>query len=160
MKIAVLMGGDSSERDISLLTGKAVAAGLERAGHQVTVLDIPRVAAVAGLGQLKDHDVVFPALHGGHGEDGHLQALLDLMEVPYALSGPLASALAMDKGAAKRVMRGAGVPTPDWLQVTWDKAGDHPEAVVGRTGSERASDLGLDHVLELASFEIGFPLVV
>ncbi|MGD9547419.1 MAG: D-alanine--D-alanine ligase [Candidatus Krumholzibacteriia bacterium] len=160
MKIAVLMGGDSSERDISLLTGQAVVAGLERGGHQATPLDIPGVAAVAGLEGLRDHDVVFPALHGGQGEDGHLQALLDLMGVPYALSGPLASALAMDKGAAKRVMRGAGVPTPDWLQVTWDKAGDHPEAVVGRTGSDRSSALGLDHILERAVVEIGFPLVV
>ena len=155
MKVAVLMGGDSPEREISLLTGKAVVSGLERAGHQVTALEIPDVAAVLALPGLRDHDVVFPALHGGQGEDGHLQALLDVLGIPYALSGPLASALAMDKGAAKRMMRGAGIPTPDWLLVCWDRRSARPEAVSGRKPG-----LGLDRITERAAAELGFPLVV
>lgn len=160
MKIAVLMGGDSSERDISLLSGRAVADALERAGHQVTRLDIPCVRAVLDLPGLADHDVVFPALHGGQGEDGRLQALLDLLGVPYALSGCAASAMAMDKAATKRIMRGAGIPTPDWLQVTWDRQADQPGAVVADPGNARSGVLTLDHVLDRAAAELGFPLVV
>ena len=120
MKIAVLMGGDSPEREISLMTGQAVADGLRRAGHEVELVDIPAVSAVLDLDVLKEVEMVFPALHGGEGEDGHLQAVLDVLKIPYALSGAAASALAMDKSSSKRVMRAAGIPTPDWLQVTWD----------------------------------------
>ncbi len=160
MKIAVLMGGDSSERDISLQTGKAVAEALAHAGHEVLALDIPNVEAVLNDSRLKDQDVVFPALHGGEGEDGHLQAVLDVMGIPYALSGPLASALAMDKAAAKRVMRGGGIATADWLQVTWDGGADRPGSVTGKSGTARGGVLTLDHILERAGNEIGFPLVI
>jgi len=160
MKIAVLMGGDSNERDVSLLSGKAVAGALERVGHQVLTLDLPRVEAVLQDGRLKEQDVVFPALHGGQGEDGHLQAVLDVMGVPYALSGPLASAVAMDKAAAKRVMRGAGLATPDWLQVVWDDRADRAGAVTGDGGRLQGKVLTLDHVLERAADELGLPLVV
>ncbi len=160
MKIAVLMGGDSSERDISLLSGEAVAGALQRAGHQVLALDLPRIEAVLRDGRLKEQDVVFPALHGGQGEDGHLQAVLDVMGVPYALSGPLASGIAMDKAAAKRVMRGAGIATPDWLQVVWDDRADRAGAVTGGGGRLQGKVLTLDHVLERAADELGFPLVI
>ncbi len=115
MHVAVLMGGNSSEREISLLTGRAVATGLEEAGHQVTALDIASVKSVLEpdtLARIQAADVVFPALNGGEGEDGHLQAVLDVMGIRYALSGATASAMAMDKGSAKRIMRAAGVPTP------------------------------------------------
>lgn len=159
MRVAVLMGGDSSERDISLQSGRAVAEGLRRAGHQVHELEIPSVAAVMGLEVLRQVDVVFPALHGGEGEDGHLQALLDLLGVPYALSGPAASAVAMDKALAKRIMRSAGIPTPDWLQVTWDKAADRSGSVAGAGGPDR-DELTLARILERAAAELGFPLVV
>jgi len=145
MRIAVLMGGDSPERDVSLASGKAVADGLRGAGHEVDLLDIPNVAAVLQMDSLRQADVVFPALHGGEGEDGHLQAVLDVMKIPYALSGPRASALAMDKGSAKRIMRSAGIPTPDWLQVTW--RADSP-------------DLSVDRILDRAAAELDFPLVI
>ena len=145
MRITVLMGGDSPEREISLASGRAVAAGLQDVGHEVELVDIPNVAAVLDLPNLKTSDVVFPALHGGQGEDGHLQAVLDVMGVPYALSGPRASALAMDKGSTKRIMRSAGIPTPDWLQVTW------------RRDSEA---LSVDRILDRAAAELGFPLVI
>lgn len=160
MNIAVLMGGDSSEREISLLSGQAVAAALERGGHQVTSLDIPSVAAVLELQGLHDYDVVFPALHGGQGEDGRLQAVLDVLGVPYALSGCAASAIAMDKAATKRIMRGAGIPTPDWLQVTWDRQADQPGTVVADPVAARSGTLTLDHVMERAAAELGFPVVV
>ena len=156
MKIAVLMGGDSPEREVSLQTGKAVAAGLVNAGHSVELIDIPSVRSVLDLDLAGKVDVVFPALHGGEGEDGHLQALLDILRIPYALSGAAASALAMDKSSTKRVMRAAGIPTPAWLQVTWDprqKKVGHPLGTEGRADT-------LERVHERAADELGFPLVV
>lgn len=159
MRVAVLMGGDSSEREVSLQSGRAVAEGLRRAGHEVHEVDLPSVAAVIGLEVLGQVDVVFPALHGGDGEDGHLQALLDLMGIPYALSGPAASAVAMDKAMAKRIMRSAGIPTPDWLQVTWDHAAHRPGSVASATGPDR-DELTPSRILERAGAELGFPLVI
>lgn len=156
MKVTVLMGGDSPEREISLLTGKAVAEGLGRSGHEVDLVDIPSVRSVLDLDLADKTDVVFPALHGGEGEDGHLQAILDVLKIPYALSGAAASALAMDKSSTKRILRAAGIPTPIWLQVTWDprqaKAG-HPTGVDGEGDT-------LDRVFERAADELGFPLVI
>jgi D-alanine-D-alanine ligase len=160
MRIAVLMGGDSPERDVSLASGKAVAAGLRQAGHDVDEMVIDAVRDVISLAALRDVDLVFPALHGGQGEDGHLQALLDVLGVPYALSGAAASALAMDKGHTKRVARAAGIPTPDWLQVTWDADAERPDAVVGRAGPERGAALTPGRVLDRVAQELGFPVVV
>lgn len=156
LDIVVLMGGDSSERGISLETGRAVAQALVDKGHRVQSLDIASVAQVLDEPVVRGADVVFPALHGGDGEDGHLQALLDLMGVPYALSGHLASALAMDKCATKRVMQGAGIPTPDWLQVLWN-----PDRAAGRTkGDGSTLQLTPEHVMQRAGDELGWPLVV
>ena len=155
MKVAVLLGGDSPEREISLLTGRAVIAALERGGHQVVTLEITNVAAVMDLPALREVDVVFPALHGGQGEDGHLQALLDVMRIPYALSGPAASAMAMDKAAAKRLMRGAEIPTPDWLDVTWD-----PEAANAKERGSNPDVLTIERIRQRAVQELGFPLVI
>lgn len=162
MRILVLMGGESRERDISLASGRAVAAALQARGHQVQAVDVTAFRDLPALPQLRSCDVVFPALHGGAGEDGRLQALLDLLGVPYALSGQLASALAMNKAAAKRLMRGAGIPTPDWLHVTWDTAAGRPRAVAAAReprGGERAA-LSLAHLRERAEAELGFPLVI
>ncbi len=171
MKIKVLMGGDSPERDVSLLSGQAVAQALREAGHEAEAVDIPAVGAVLTLPGLRDADLVFPALHGGQGEDGHLQSLLDIMGVPYALSGPAASALAMDKSSTKRIMRAAGIPTPDWLQINWDREQGQAGAVFGRQdsrddddgdggGGEYGEGLTTEHILERAAGELGFPLVV
>lgn len=157
MRIVVLMGGDSPEREISLLSGEAVAGALAGAGHEVTAVDIPAVAAVLDdpvRSQLAEADVVFPALHGGEGEDGHLQAALDLMKIPYALSGPAASALAMDKGSTKRIMRAAGVPTPRWLQVTWSRR--QHEA----SGAALDENPTLVRLRDRARDELGFPVVI
>ncbi len=161
MKITVLMGGNSPEREISLRTGEAVARGLEESGHDVQLVDIDSVAAVLNMPELKDADVVFPALHGGQGEGGQLQAVLEVMGVTYALSGPGASSLAMDKSSSKRVMRSAGIPTPDWLHVCWDNTAHQPDILVGRNETNRESEgLTRDRVFERASRELGFPLVI
>jgi D-alanine-D-alanine ligase len=147
MRVTVLMGGTSSERDVSLASGLRVAGALRAAGHDVRVVDTARGTLSAGdeqamleggrvvktvppdvqalvrlnralpatLDHLAETDVIFLALHGGTGEDGTIQALLDLTGIPYTGSGHLASALAMDKDLSKHLFRSAGVPTADWL---------------------------------------------
>lgn len=148
MKVAVLFGGTSAERDVSIASGAQIVAALREVGHEVIAVDTtrgvltpeeereflrPEVAPVppelAALDMLRTGDptalmrapefqgtdVVFLALHGGTGEDGTVQAMLDLVGIPYTGSGHLASAIAMDKEVAKRLFRDAGVPTPDWI---------------------------------------------
>jgi D-alanine-D-alanine ligase len=145
LRIAVLMGGTSSERDVSMASGLRIAEALRARGHEVVAVDtvngalsaaderqllsgvvvktappdtkalVRMNAAMQGtLKALPQADVLFLALHGGQGEDGTLQALLDLTGVPYTGSGHLASALAMDKDLSKHLFRAAGVPTADW----------------------------------------------
>ena len=108
--VAVLLGGISSEREVSLTSGKACADALERQGAKVSRIDAGRDRGEA-LARLKP-DVVFNILHGSWGEDGCVQGILETLGVPYTHSGVLASALAMDKAKAKAVMRAAGVEVP------------------------------------------------
>ncbi|HEV7252271.1 MAG TPA: D-alanine--D-alanine ligase [Mesorhizobium sp.] len=109
--VAVLMGGFSSERPVSLSSGKPCADALEAEGYRVTRVDVTRdVAAV--LAELKP-DVAFNALHGPFGEDGTIQGILEYLEIPYTHSGVLASALAMDKAQAKIVAKAAGIPVAE-----------------------------------------------
>ncbi|MCB1382313.1 MAG: D-alanine--D-alanine ligase [Notoacmeibacter sp.] len=106
--VAVLMGGFSSERPVSLASGKACADALEAEGYRVSRVDVGRdVAAV--LSELKP-DVAFNALHGPYGEDGTIQGILEYLEIPYTHSGVLASALAMDKEKSKKIAKAAGIP--------------------------------------------------
>jgi D-alanine-D-alanine ligase len=137
VKVAVLMGGRSSEREISLRTGRGIAQSLRTLGHEVVAVDaangrllpageeergaLPAGAlersgevALAGSPTLAEADVVLVALHGSSGENGTLQALLDLAGKPYTGSGMLASALAMNKAMAKRIFEHAGLATPRW----------------------------------------------
>jgi D-alanine-D-alanine ligase len=148
MRIAVLTGGSTPERDVAFAGAAQVVAALRSLGHTVTAVDttagpltaddetrllvssvgreppnddeLKRLkelelgAALVTLPAVRDADLVFPVLHGEQGEGGALQALLELAGVPYAGSGPLGSALAMDKDVAKRLFRAAGVATPDW----------------------------------------------
>ncbi len=146
MRVAVLLGGSSDERDVSLVSGCQVADALRQGGHEVVCVD-PAKGVITEIGEriilksgvralppgelvteggasrktltkrkeIKRADVVFPALHGGMGEDGTLQALLDLAGVRYAGSGMLGCALSMDKDVTKRLLRDAGIATPNWL---------------------------------------------
>jgi len=150
LRITVLMGGTSSERDVSLASGIRVAEALRSRGHEVAAVDpargpisleeqqrlasgivvqtappseealrrlareaLPRL--VSTLPRQGETDVVFLGLHGGSGEDGTIQSLLDLTGVPYTGSGHLASAMAMDKDVTKQLFRFAGVTTADWI---------------------------------------------
>lgn len=150
MKIAVLFGGMSEERDVSIASAAQVIPALRSLGHDVVAVDTatgrlsgpaeqrlltsgvgpqpPSGSALAGMRQgapvlaaetadLRDVDVVFLALHGGAGEDGRIQAVLDLAGLPYTGSNHIASATAMDKDLSKRLFRAAGVPTADWRMV-------------------------------------------
>jgi D-alanine-D-alanine ligase len=109
--VAVLMGGFSSERPVSLSSGAACADALETEGYRVTRIDVDRnVASV--LADLRP-DVAFNALHGPFGEDGTIQGILEYLEIPYTHSGVLASALAMDKAQAKHVASAAGIPVAE-----------------------------------------------
>ncbi|MBW3631025.1 MAG: D-alanine--D-alanine ligase [Gemmatimonadetes bacterium] len=143
MKIAVLMGGTSEEREVSLASGLAVVRALRDRGHEVSAIDTARgfVAEadeaqllpegvhaqppsdlgrvltphqLGGIRQLTRADVAFLALHGGEGEDGTLQSFLDLVGVRYTGTGPLGSGIAMDKDISKRLLRDADVPTLPW----------------------------------------------
>ena len=108
--VAVLMGGWSAEREISLRSGKACADALERTGYRVSRVDVDRDIAAA-LRALKP-DAALNVLHGRPGEDGTLQGMLEILGIPYSHSGVLASALAMQKDTAKTVLKTAGVPVP------------------------------------------------
>ena len=120
--VAVLMGGWASERPVSLSSGNACADGLERAGYKVTRVDMDRDVADV-LKKLKP-DAVFNALHGPFGEDGTIQGVLELLQLPYTHSGVLASALAMDKEKAKTIARRVGVPVAEAKIVTREEAAD------------------------------------
>ncbi|MCO4315977.1 D-alanine--D-alanine ligase [Phyllobacterium sp. 21LDTY02-6] len=109
--VAVLMGGFSSERPVSLSSGNACADALEAEGFSVTRVDVDRNIAER-LQQLRP-DVVFNALHGPFGEDGTIQGILEYLEIPYTHSGVLASALAMNKEQAKIIARSVGIPVAD-----------------------------------------------
>jgi len=113
--VAVLMGGWSSERPVSLNSGNGCADALEQAGYRVTRVDVQRDIAEV-LAKLKP-DVAFNALHGPYGEDGSIQGVLEILGIPYTHSGVLASALAMNKARAKDVMQAAGIPVADSLLI-------------------------------------------
>ena len=126
MNVAVLAGGRSSERDVSLASGAAVQEGLLAAGHEVVAVEVAQdgtwrsggeeLALQAGRGLLAA-DVVFPALHGPFGEDGTVQGLLECLDVPYVGAGVLSSAVCMDKVLFKDLMGAAGVPQVDYVGV-------------------------------------------
>jgi len=113
--VAVLMGGWSAERAVSLNSGRGCADALEQAGYRVTRVDVARDIADV-LAKLKP-DVAFNALHGRVGEDGTIQGVLELLRIPYTHSGVLASALAMEKDLAKILMQAAGVPVAHGVTV-------------------------------------------
>jgi len=119
--VAVLMGGVSAEREVSLVSGKACAKALGEAGYQVTEIDVGPDVGTLIAALTPAPDAVFNALHGRWGEDGCVQGLLELMHIPYTHSGVMASAMAMDKVTAKRVVAAAGVTSPKGLVVRRDE---------------------------------------
>lgn len=144
MKVAVLFGGTSSERDVSIASAAQVVAALKRRGHELLLVDCElgvlsseqaenffargvapsppalgsgrryAVAQLASNPELRAVDVVFLALHGGYGEGGHVQGLLELLGLPHTGADLRGSAMALDKEVTKRLIRAAGVPTADW----------------------------------------------
>jgi D-alanine-D-alanine ligase len=123
--VAVLMGGWSAEREVSLRSGKACADALARGGYRVTSIDVTRDIAAA-LKAAKP-DVALNVLHGRPGEDGTLQGLLEILNIPYSHSGVMASSVAMQKDYAKLFFRAAGVPVAeDRVMSRLDAAKSHP----------------------------------
>src|SRR5262249_61463829 len=118
--VAVLMGGWSSEREVSLRSGAACADALEGLSYRVTRLDVGRDVAER-LAQIEP-DVCFNALHGRYGEDGCIQGLLEMLDIPYTHSSVLASALAIHKELAKAVLAAAGVPVAESLVLSRTEA--------------------------------------
>jgi D-alanine-D-alanine ligase len=193
MKIAVLFGGTSEERDVSIASGSEVVKALRSAGHEVIavdtatgVLDSAQEAkllrsAVAPLPpgreqldllangdptaltkapELEGVDVLFLALHGGAEEGGTLQALLDMVGIPYTGSGMLGSAMAMDKDITKRLLRHARIPTADWLMapVTAETVADELGWPVVVKPSKQGSTVGLSVVREPADLDAALEL--
>ncbi|MCB9638872.1 MAG: D-alanine--D-alanine ligase [Myxococcales bacterium] len=170
-RIGLLYGGLSSEREVSLKTGEAMASALERRGYQVQRIDVDRNLPVA----LKEHaiDVAVIALHGKYGEDGCVQGMLELMGIPYTGSGVQASAIAMHKTLSKKLFIAAGLPTPAYHEMTagelchTDLASlDCPQGAVVKPPSE-GSSVGIsicrdDEALQKAaqSFDPATPLLV
>jgi len=117
--IAVIYGGRSAERPVSLQSGQLISSSLQAKGYQVIDIDLygaEQTEDPVRQLQMAEFDLAFIALHGGEGEDGRVQALLEMLEKPYTGSGPLASGFAMDKVLSKRHWLGLGLPTPDYLE--------------------------------------------
>jgi D-alanine-D-alanine ligase len=148
--VTVLMGGWSAEREVSMVSGAAVAKSLTDAGLQVTPVDVQRDMGALLTRLYPRPDAVFNALHGRFGEDGSVQGLLDILDIPYSHSGLLASALAMDKPMAKRLFAAAGIPVAEHvIAVRQDiTAGDVMERPYVVKPLNEGSSVGVHMVLE------------
>jgi len=188
MKIAVLFGGTSQERDVSIASAAQIIPALRSLGHEVVAIDTvtgrlaaaaeqkmltsgvgpepPSTTALASMREsalaltgnatgIHDVDVVFLALHGGAGEDGRIQAVLDLAGMAYTGSNHIASATAMDKDLSKRLFRAAGVPTADWLMAPVGAA--EIGAVLGWPVVVKPNKQGSTVGLSIVNDEGGFP---
>ena len=157
-KVAVLLGGRSAEREVSLKSGHAVLAALQSSGVDAQAFD----PAERELAELKGFDRVFIALHGRYGEDGTIQGALELMGIPYTGSGVLASALAMDKWRTKLVWQAAGVPTPHDALLTAHSNFDQVAADLGlplmvKPASE-GSSIGMSKVMRAEDLKMAYEL--
>ena len=159
-KVAVMMGGNSAEREVSLKSGAAVLAALRSCGVDAHGFD-PRDKALEAL-RAEGFQRVFIALHGRGGEDGTLQGALDLLDIPYTGSGVLGSALAMDKWRSKLVWQAAGLPVPDYAVL--DAASDFA-AVEARLGlplfvkpANEGSSIGVSKVKEAGGLRAAYEL--
>lgn len=141
-KIAVLLGGTSAEREVSLQSGSAVLAGLKEAGLDVHGID-PKDIPVTEL-KAQGFDKVFIALHGRGGEDGTLQGLLEVLNLPYTGSGVMASAITMDKLRTKLLWQGASLPVASWVALTRQDV----EAGITSTTIEQIAELGFPVIVK------------
>ena len=153
-RVAVLCGGFSKEREVSLVSGSAAARALTEKGYDVATIDVRRdmAALVNALDQAKP-DAVLNALHGRYGEDGCLQGLLDMMAIPYTNSGRMASAIAMDKPMAKKVFASVGIPVPEERIVTVADAerGDVMERPYVLKPVDEVSSVGVKLVMKVSN---------
>lgn len=133
-RVALVLGGKSAEREISLRTGEQVGVALRRKGHEVIALDLDD--GLVPVLQREKPDVVFIALHGRYGEDGCLQGLLEILGIPYVGSGVLASALAMDKIMSKKLFRLEGLTCPRSITATRDDLDQIDEGKLVQTVEE------------------------
>ena len=125
--IGVLAGGDSPEREVSLISGRSVHQALSTLGYSPSLIEISSLDDL--VPSLRGVELVFNCLHGGSGEDGTVQLLLDLMGIPYPGSGPQACARAMDKARAKEIFSGKRIPTPKWSIYDGDDPGRFAEKI-------------------------------
>jgi D-alanine-D-alanine ligase len=194
MRITVLTGGTSSERDVAIASAVQIIRALRSRGHSVAVVDTARgyipesdetrllsgsvgreppaleelvalergllLSGLASLPVIRNAEVIFLALHGGRGEDGTIQAVLDVMGVPYTGSGALGSALAMDKDIAKRLFRAADVLTADWLMTpaTAEEAGRSLGWPLVVKPSKQGSTVGLTVVKDPLDYDAAVEL--
>lgn len=130
IKVLVLMGGTSAEREISLRSGYSVAEALVKAGYMVETLDFNKdnISKIIDLAP----DVVFIALHGENGEDGKVQGLLDILEIPYTSSGPAASAIGMNKILTKKILYLDNIPTADFYTVEQDAFHNNEKELISK----------------------------
>lgn len=142
-RVAVLAGGPSLEREVSLRSGHRVQHALAAGGHDAILVD-PSEPGLAETLLGGGFEVCYVALHGKHGEDGTVQRLLEILGIPYTGTGPRACAVAFDKGLAKDALKAGGVPTPEWTVLSADAL----------------RDLGAGGVLHLIVERLGVPLVV
>jgi D-alanine-D-alanine ligase len=133
-RVAVLMGGRSAEREISLGTGRQALEALRECGHETAAIDTGDPGFIDAVREWTP-DVAFICLHGRFGEDGTMQGLLELLDIPYTGSGVLASALAMNKVLSKQVFTINGIPTPDYIAL---RRGDdvEPQSIVAMLGEQ------------------------
>jgi len=159
-KVAVLMGGPSAEREISLISGRAVLAALRSKGVDAHAFD----PAEREIFELKRENFgrVFIALHGRFGEDGTVQGALEVMKIPYTGSGVMASALAMDKWRTKLVWTAAGIPTPKYVMARrdtdWDKVVSRLALPLIVKPAREGSTIGLTKVSSPNDFNAAYAL--
>ncbi len=155
-RVAVLMGGCSAEREVSLKSGEAVLAALLGRGVDAVAVDAGAPNFVAQL-QQGAFDCAFNVVHGRGGEDGVVQGLLDYLDIPVTGSGVLGSALSMDKPRTKRVWQGAGLPTPDFVMLRSARDLDTAAAVLGfpmmLKPAHEGSSIGMSRVDEAAQLD-------
>jgi D-alanine--D-alanine ligase len=158
--IGVVMGGPSAEREVSLNTGKAILEALQGLGFKAVGIDLDPTRFVDQLRENKV-EIVFNAIHGLYGEDGKLQGLLDMLEIPYTGSGVLASSMGMDKCISKILFESENIPTPSYLRVRkTDDALSRSEAVLEKfeppfvvKPSTQGSTIGLSIVQDVSELD-------